>query len=387
MKIIVAPDKFKESLTTFEAAACISEGIRAAIPGGEILSFPMADGGDGFASVMQYYLHTETIHCKSVDPLGRAVNASWQWQPSGKTAIIELAVCSGLALLEPAVRNPMETSTFGSGVLVRDAIKKGAQKIILGLGGSATNDGGTGLLAALGFTFYNAYNQVLDPRGRTLSQMERIVPPADLPAIKFEIACDVQNILHGPAGAAFIYAPQKGATAADVLLLDEGLKNLARVLLQHTGKKVDEMAGTGAAGGIAAGLMAYFEVSLRKGILMVLEASHIEKAICDADLVITGEGKLDGQSKEGKVVAGVAEIAARHGVPAIAFCGQLDMANHLLQQMGLAAAFSIMNRPMPLQDATTHAGALLQDCVRNVFSFHHAAKEKSTTRQDLIPGI
>ncbi|MEJ0103003.1 MAG: glycerate kinase [Bacteroidota bacterium] len=257
MKIIIAPDKFKGSLTAFEVCTAIEAGIKTIDGNRDIFSFPMADGGDGFAAIMQYYLHTETIHCPAVDPLHRPIEASYQWNETTRTAIIEMAVTSGLVLLNDEERNPFLTSTYGTGLLIKDAIEKGAVKLLLGIGGSATNDGGTGILEALGFQLRDINGNLLTANGQNLLAIKKIIPPV-LPNIKFEIACDVQNVLYGINGASFVYAPQKGANEQQVKILDEGLHNLAGILLQQTGKDVADIPGTGAAGGIPASLMCFF---------------------------------------------------------------------------------------------------------------------------------
>ena len=198
MKIIVAPDKFKGSLTSFEACRSISRGIKKTNNKIVVSEFPMADGGDGFSSVLNHYLKTDTINCHSVDPLGRKISASYQWNEMEKTAVIELAVASGLVLLEEKERNPMYTSSLGTGLLIKHAIDKGAKKIVLGLGGSATNDGGTGILSALGFQFADEKGDYLQASGENLLRIKKIIPPSFVPTVKFEIACDVQNVLFGP---------------------------------------------------------------------------------------------------------------------------------------------------------------------------------------------
>src|SRR5450432_2223138 len=198
MKIIIAPDKFKGSLTSAEVCSCILLGIQLADKNIDVLSFPMADGGDGFAAVMQHYTQTETVQCATVDPLGRSVTASYQWNDQNNTAIIELAAASGLVLLQTPERNPMKTSSYGTGLLIKDAIAKGAEKIILGIGGSATNDAGTGILSALGFKFTDINDKVIPASGENLISVQKIIPPAVLPSVHFEIACDVDNVLYGP---------------------------------------------------------------------------------------------------------------------------------------------------------------------------------------------
>ena len=217
MKIIVAPDKFKGSLTSFEACRSISRGIKSANEKMVVSEFPMADGGDGFALVLKHYLKTDTINCDTVDPLGRKINASFQWHEKQKAAIIEMAVASGLVLLKEKERNPLFASSLGTGLLIKHAVDKGAKKIVLGLGGSATNDGGTGILSALGFQFADEKGDHLNASGENLLRIKKIIPPSVVAQVKFEIACDVHNVLYGPNGAAYIYAPQKGADDEQVI--------------------------------------------------------------------------------------------------------------------------------------------------------------------------
>jgi glycerate kinase len=367
MKVIIAPDKFKGSLTSFEVCKSIEAGIKPADRNAEVYSFPMADGGDGFAAVLQYYLKTQTIYCPTVDPLYRSIKGSYQWDELNQTAIIELAVASGLVLLKDEERNPLLTSTFGTGLLIKDAIEKGAKKIILGLGGSATNDAGTGILKALGFVFFDAGENELQPSGGSLALIQKIAAPSILPEITFDIACDVQNVLYGQNGAAFIYAPQKGAREMEVLQLDKGLKHFHEILFQQTGKKVADIPGTGAAGGIAAGLMGYFVVHLKKGTEMVIDASRIGDVIQHADIVFTGEGKIDDQSKEGKVVARIAALARQSSIPVIGLCGalQLDVAG--IKQLGLSYASAICKEPSSLQTSINHASDLLEQKASLIF--------------------
>lgn len=370
MKIIVAPDKFKGSLTSFQACNSIAAGIKQVDKNTDVHSFPMADGGDGFAAVLQYYLQTQTIHCTTVDPLHRSMNASYQWDPTNKTAIIELAVASGLALLKEEERNPLLTSAFGTGLLINDAIRKGAEKIVLGLGGSATNDAGTGILKALGFVFLDANEKELRPSGGNLSLIQKIIAPDVIPPVIFDIACDVHNPLFGENGAAFIYAPQKGAGQREVLLLDEGLRHFHHIILKQTGKDIAHTPGAGAAGGIAVGLMAYFNVRIKKGVELVMAASRIEDAMHNADMIITGEGKIDRQSKEGKVVGSISELANQNNIPAIALCGSLQLDVLGVKQLGLSYASAICKEPSLLQSCIDNAAELLLQKASLVFLFY-----------------
>ena len=360
MKIIIAPDKFKGSLTSFEVCKAISDGIKKTNEKNEIIEFPMADGGDGFASVLQHYLKTDTVICDTVDPLGRSITAFYQWDEKNKIASIEMAVASGLVLLKEKERNPLLTSTFGTGLLIKHAIEKGAAKIILGLGGSATNDGGTGILSALRFQFVNDKGVLLQASGENLLQIKKIITPSVLPPVKFEIACDVQNILCGPHGAAYVYAPQKGANKEQVELLDRGLRNLADVLNKKTGKDISNEPGTGAAGGIGAGLLTFFDVQMRKGIELIMEACKIEEQLTDADLLITGEGKIDEQSSSGKVVGHMTGLANKYGIPCIAICGSTELGEEAIKKLGLQKVIAIQDATINKEYSMHNAASLLE---------------------------
>ena len=359
MKVIIAPDKFKGSLTSFEACKAIAAGIAAFDRSITCLPFPMADGGDGFAAVMKHYLHTDTMPCHTEDPLGRPITASYELKDGA--AIIEMAAASGLVLLKENERSALKTSTKGTGLMIKEAINAGAKKIILGLGGSATNDAGTGILAALGFQFLDKDGHPVNTCGENLIHIDKIVPPAPLPAVQFEIACDVQNTLYGEQGAAFVYAPQKGALADEVRRLDQGLRHFAGLLP----KDIASIPGTGAAGGIAAGLMGFFDVRLQKGIGLVMDTSRIKDTIPEGNLVITGEGKIDKQSSYGKVVAEIALLAGEHNIPAIAFCGITEVEDAGL--LKLQAVRAIAPAGMSSAKAMANAAVLLQKEVKAYF--------------------
>ena len=357
MKIIIAPDKFKGSLSAFEVCKSIQEGIRSIYPQSEIISFPMADGGDGFSSLIQYYLYTETISCETVDPLHRPIQSGYQWDKKTNSAIIEMAAASGLVLLKEKERNPLLTSTYGTGLLINDAVQKGANKIILGIGGSATNDGGTGILEALGFQFLDNNGNTLKANGENLLAIKEIIVPS-IPKIAFEIACDVQNVLVGPNGASFVYAPQKGANKQQVEMLDEGMRNLAEVLFKLTGKEVAGIPGSGAAGGIAASLLSFFDAEIKQGIDMIIEISGIQDFLHNTDLVATGEGRIDRQSLDGKVIGKIASMANEKNIPVVAFCGKLDLDSNQLQQTGLSAAYAI-GESISVEESMKNAERLL----------------------------
>lgn len=368
MKILVATDKFKGSLTSFEACNHIAEGIRLVNDNAEVLVFPMADGGEGFAAVLKYYLHTQTVTCKTVDPLMRQMHATYEWDNKGKVAIIELAAASGLLLLGEEERNPLKTSTFGTGILIQHAIDCGAEKIILGVGGSATNDAGMGILAALGFMFTDKAGNVLTPNGESLQYIDAVTSPVIMPGINFEIACDVQNVLFGENGAAFVYATQKGAIAKDILVLDKGLQNFATIVKLQTKKDIAGFQGAGAAGGVAAGLMAYFDVKVTSGAQLVIEKSSIIGQLKDCDLMITGEGKLDAQSLYGKVVDHISKLANQFHIPVIALCGKVAINQQQKGEMGLLSAVGLADDSISNETAMNDAGPLLKNLSAKVFA-------------------
>lgn len=367
MKIIIAPDKFKGSLSSFEVCNAINKGFKETNRELEVKKFPMADGGDGFANVMQHYLHTTTVYCDTVDPLGRKITVSYQWDEKNRIAIIEMAAASGLVLLKESEHNPLATSTFGTGLMINDAISRGSANIVLGLGGSATNDAGTGILAALGFKFSDANDLVLQPSGENLLKIKKIIVPAYRPKVKIEIACDVQNVLFGRQGAAHVYAPQKGADYEQVENLEQGLINFAGVIKSETGKDISTIPGTGAAGGIAASLLAFFHVEMKKGIDMIVKTSNIKDQLNDADLVITGEGKIDEQSSEGKVVGSIAALAKQYGIPCVAVCGMLLLDENGIRNLGLKKVLAIQHNKITKEFAMKNAAGLLVKKAAGIF--------------------
>jgi len=366
MKVIIAPDKFKGSLTSFEVCENIHKGLKKADAKIQSFSFPMADGGDGFAEVMKFYSQTTSIPVETVDPLGREIISSYEWDEKNKSAIIELAAASGLVLLNNEERNPLITSTFGTGLMINDAIGRNAETIILGLGGSATNDAGTGILTALGYKLEDEHGNELNPNGGNLSLIKKIVVPDRFLSVRFVIACDVGNKLYGPNGAAYVYAPQKGADNNLVKLLDAGLRNFALVIHHQTDKVIADFPGSGAAGGIAAGLMGFYDVEIKKGIELVIEASKIKNALYGADLIITGEGKIDEQSGKGKVIAGIATLGKMYKLPVMALCGRMDLSIDQLMKLGITSAREIQEPLMTIEESMKSAGPSLQKQVINL---------------------
>ncbi|MFN4286168.1 MAG: glycerate kinase [Lacibacter sp.] len=366
MTILLAPDKFKGSLTAFEVCRHLEAGIRKVLPQAAVRSFPLADGGDGFAATLQHYWHTHTIAVTTVDPLGRNIRATYEWDATTGTAIIELAAASGLVLLQPQERNPLHTSTYGTGLQIKDALERGARHILLGLGGSATNDAGTGLLAALGFRWLDAHHHELKPCGENLARVAFVEPPATLPRVRLTVACDVNNPLYGPNGAAFVYAPQKGADAAMVQQLDEGLRHLETILNRYTNEPVAQIPGTGAAGGVVAGLLPWLQPQICSGIELLLQASGMEAALPGADLLITGEGRLDSQSLQGKVVGVVAARSRQYNVPVAAVCGVAAVDTAVLQQAGICSMVQLLQPGRTVAGCMARAGVLVSEAAEQL---------------------
>lgn len=366
IKVIIATDKFKGSLTSMQACECIRSGVLQANKNAAIKIFPMADGGDGFATAIKYYWQTATVHCKAVNPLMKAIDATYEWDETNKTAIIELASASGLMLLKEDEQNPLHTSTYGTGLLIQHAIEKGACKIIVGLGGSATNDAGIGILSALGFGFKNKQGNILPPVGASLSSVNSIEPPPLLPSVEFVVACDVANTLFGRQGAAYIYAPQKGADGNAVKILDKGLRHFAYIIQLQTGKDIASFSGSGAAGGTAAGLAAFFKTQIVSGAKFIIDISKIEEQIEGAGIVITGEGKLDSQSLQGKAVYEIAMLAKKRQTPLIIFCGQNTLGKAALQKAGKPIVVALTQKGSD-DAAIKNAAALLSNAAANYF--------------------
>ena len=324
----------------------------------------MADGGDGFSSILKHYFQTRTVNAITVDPLGRTIETKYQLNKKDRLAIIEMASASGLVLLKEPERNPLLTSTAGTGILIADASRLGARKIILGLGGSATNDAGTGILSSLGITFMDESGNWLEPTGENLLKIHSVSVPDNLMDISFEIAADVENPLFGPKGAAFVYGPQKGADPEMVETLDQGLRHFASIIRQQFAKDISSFPGSGAAGGIAAGLSAFFDVTMKKGVELVLQANNLEQHLTGADLVITGEGRIDDQSGYGKVVGTIASLAKKYKVPCVAFCGLLDISKDDARLLGLEAAYAIADPAKTSEENMANGYSLLRDATK-----------------------
>ena len=369
MRIGVAPNAFKGTLTATQAAACIERGLKAAMPGVTVVAVPVADGGDGTAAAVVGATGGRLVRSRVRDPLGRPVTAAWGLTGDGRTAVIEMAAASGLALLAPAGRSPLVTSTFGTGELIRRALDRGAGRVLVGIGGSATNDGGTGMARALGARFLDRRGRDLAQGGGALVNLEHIdmteIDPR-LRNVEVEVACDVDNPLTGPRGASRVYGPQKGATPAMVRRLEAGLARLAAVLRRDLGIDVETVPGAGAAGGMGAGMMAFAGARLRPGAALVIEAVGLADRLRGCDLVITGEGRMDAQTACGKAPAGVARVAAALGIPTIAICGSLGDDAGRVRAAGIAACFSALEENVAEADLPARAPGMLERCAEEV---------------------
>jgi glycerate kinase len=352
-KIVIAADSFKGSLSSEQVADSVEKGILKVFPQCEIQKVFIADGGEGTVDALVETLKGESVTVTVNNPLMQVVEAHYGIIENGTTAVIEIALASGLPLIAPEKRNPMKTTTFGTGELIKDALSRGCRRFLVGIGGSATNDAGTGMLQALGYRFFSADGNELGKGGEILSRIERIDDSCVIKEIRdseFIIACDVTNPFSGKTGAAYIFAPQKGADSEMVKLLDDGLKHFASVIKNFNGINIDNIPGAGAAGGLGGGFKAFLNASLVSGINRMLDAIDFDKRIQDADLIITGEGKLDTQTAMGKAPRGVLDRAKKYHIPVIAIGGAVEAFEELNNQ-GFAAVFPILPIPTTLEKA------------------------------------
>ncbi|CDG89135.1 glycerate kinase [Xenorhabdus bovienii] len=371
MKIVIAPDSFKESLSALQVAEAIEQGFREIFPQATYIRLPMADGGEGTVESLVAATGGQKISCSVTDPLGQPVDAFFGLLGDGKTAVIEMAAASGLHLVPMEQRNPLITTSYGTGELILAALEHGVQKLILGIGGSATNDGGAGMMQALGAKLWDGDSRILPLGGAALTRLESInlssLDPR-LNQIEITVACDVNNPLCGELGASAIFGPQKGATPEMVKVLDSALHHYGMKIESLTGKKVIDVAGAGAAGGMGASLLGCLDAKLQSGIEIVINTLKLEEAIQGADLVITGEGRMDSQTIQGKTPIGVARVAKKFGIPTIALVGGMSRDYHVVHQHGLDAVFSIVPGACSLSDALANGADNLRVTARNVAS-------------------
>lgn len=370
MRVVIAPDSFKECLSASDVAEAIAAGVRAVLPKAETVCVPMADGGEGSLDAVLAATSGERRSVQVLNANGEPCNANWAWLGEGR-AFIEMAAAAGLEQIPPASRKPLQASSYGVGQLIHDALDAGARHIVLGLGGSATNDAGAGLVQALGVRLLDKQGNELPGGGAALKMLDHIsmdgVDPR-LNDVVFEIAVDVDNPLCGARGASAIFGPQKGATEDDVRALDAAIAHFADICSAHFGKDERNIPGMGAAGGLGYAVKTCFAASFRPGVELVAELSGLAEALNGADLVFTGEGRMDAQTLLGKTPAGVARYAKRQGIPVIAIVGSLGEGYEELYNAGITAAFSLTPGPITLEQACDNAQSYLRqragDCMR-----------------------
>lgn len=377
MKIVIAPDSFKESLSSRQVAEQIEAGIRDILPQAETVKLPIADGGEGTIEALVAATGGRIVATEVTGPLGQPVKAVYGVCGDQQTAVIEMAAASGLVLVPKEQRNPLLTTSFGTGELIRSALDAGYRNLVIGIGGSATNDAGVGMLQALGARFLDAQGGEIGFGGAALARLKRIDVSALDPRLhdcRIEVACDVTNPLTGSTGAAAVFGPQKGATPEMVAELDKALAHFAAIVQSDLGRDIEQQPGAGAAGGMGAGLMAFLDAELRPGVAIVIEHIGLEEILAGADLVVTGEGRIDGQSVYGKAPIGVARIAQQQGVPVIALAGSLGEGYEEVFSCGISALFSVVPGPCDLEAALEHAAVNVRATARNVFAVMKIAK-------------
>jgi glycerate 2-kinase len=372
MKILIAMDSFKGNLSSLDVAAVVANGIRKVYPDAEIEKVAVADGGEGTIDAIASSRNGSYHKVATFGPLGEPVTAKYA-VIDGDTAIIETAEASGLHLISKEDRNPLLTTTFGTGIIMREAINNGCQKIVLAVGGSATNDGGTGILKALGIKFKDSIGKDVPDGGGSLNLI-RTIDDSDKLKSDITIISDVTNKLLGEKGASHVFSPQKGANPEMVKLLESNMEHYANMLSKFTGKNVADIPGTGAAGGIGAGLIAFFDAKIQKGIDFVLDIIGIEEKIKYADIVITGEGRMDKQTAYGKLPIGVSILAKKHSKPVFAIAGFLDEGYEAVYEHGIDAAFSSMVGPLSLNEAIEKSRDLIEKAAINIFRVIKATK-------------
>ncbi|WP_405293903.1 glycerate kinase [Algibacter sp. Ld11] len=354
MKIVLAPDKFKNSLTGMAFCEAVELGVNAVNPDVDILKLPLADGGDGTIEVVNFYLKGDVVEVDVSNPFFQPIKANYLYAETSKTAFIEMAEASGLKLLKRKDFDCKNATTLGTGDMILDAINKGARTIILGIGGSATNDCGIGMATALGYRFLDEKGKEVTPTGINLLNIKSIdatnVHP-NISEVNFKIACDVTNPLYGENGAAYVYAAQKGAKTRDITLLDEGLKSFSKIIQAVFGVNAQEIQGAGAAGGMGIASKVFLKGTLERGIELIKDLAQFDEQLQGADWIITGEGKLDTQTMSGKTIQGVLSSAKAKQIKVAAFCGAIDLENNKAKDFGIEYTDAVVNYSKNLNDA------------------------------------
>jgi glycerate kinase len=376
-KIIIATDSFKDGLDATAVCHALKRGLLRADSELEVATLPLGDGGEGTAALLTNLKKATWKTVEVQNPLGSLTTAGYGWNDLYQTAYLDMAEASGLQLLNNEERDPFQTSTFGFGQLLVQVLQEQPQEIIIGIGGSATSEGGIGMASALGFQFLDNKHHPLSPIGAHLNTIQKIIPPSKLPIpdhCRIKVLCDVNNPLYGPNGAAAVFSPQKGASAAQVEELDKGLQHLAHLIERDLGIDIHQLRGGGAAGGLGAGLVAFAKAELCPGIDTILEMVNFQDIIQGADFIITGEGKIDGQTGGGKLIQGICQMAASQNIPVVALCGTLQASPQEIQKIGLRAAFSILDSPMLLAEALQKTEALLETSAEHLVNTIYLTK-------------
>lgn len=363
MKILIAPDKFKDAASAADICIALQKGILQTFPSAICTLAPLADGGEGTLESIALALHAEWVVCSTKDPFFNKIEAKYLFIPSKKMAVIETARASGIELVKPQKRNCLLTSSIGTGILIKDAIQKGAKEIILTVGGTATNDAAIGIANALGFEFLNKNGETLTPIGRNLLEIHQIDDKNvvfDKNEISFTIATDVENPFYGQKGAAFVFARQKGADDSGIELLDYGLKNYASILHKYSSINPQSIAGSGAGGGIGGGMAALFNAKIISAADWIIRLNDIEKHISESQILITGEGKVDSQTWDGKLISRLLNLASNYHVPVIAICGTLQDVELIAQKPNVLYATSILQAPISLKKALKETHQLVE---------------------------
>lgn len=374
MHVVIVPDSFKENLTAIEVADAIGDGVLDVAPQAQVSKFPFSDGGEGSLDVLCRHAQGKLISCATSNALGEPIEAQYFLFEDGHTAWVELSQAAGLAQILPNKRNILKATTYGTGLQIRDAINKGCTHIILGVGGSATNDGGAGIFQALGGKLLDQQGNSLAYGGQHLKNLDRIVPPESMEHMQWTIACDVENPLLGPYGATQTYGPQKGATPDMIEDLEFGLTHFSNLIFQRYNRDIRSLKGGGAAGGTAAGMFGFVNATVKSGFSLLAQMTALERILSQADLIYTGEGKIDAQSLHGKLTVAVARLGKKHKIPVIGLGGTIEGPYDTLYQEGFSGIFSIQKGPISLEESKTNASQLLRDASSRITQLYALAK-------------
>lgn len=371
MNILIIPDSLKESMSAKAVGHAMAKGVNKVLSQAKCIQFPFSDGGEGALSLLESSTAGTLIHCKTENAVGEPIQGSYFLFKDRPTAWIELSQAAGLAQLQIPKRNPLITSTYGVGLLIKDALSKNCKEIILGIGGSATNDGAAGIFQALGGSLLDSSQKELPRGGAALSHLSKIIPSKRLEHIQWKVACDVENPLLGPQGASYTYAQQKGASTQQLKRLEKSLTHFAQQLQQHFGRDISSLVGGGAAGGTAAGMHGFFGASLTSGFSLLSDLVDLEEKIKQADLILTAEGKIDTQSLNGKVPVGVARLAKKYRKPCIGIAGAIVPPFKPFYQAGFTGLFNFQQGPLSLKESIEKAPVLIQETTSRIVYLYH----------------